>query len=105
MMIYDNLMVKVERTRVTDNGVQTDERQFQTLQEAYQWALRDARIVLPVEQKPVYEIENWEVCSFNFTRDMLNRNVRREGFEFGVEAVSSDFCEYALYYVEPVVQG
>lgn len=96
-----NLRCRVEKVS-THYGHNVFEQSFQTLESAYLWALQDAQIQLPLEQRNIYEIGNWEVCSYNFTRDALSLNVRREGFEFGWEGIWSEYCVYTFYFEEEV---
>jgi hypothetical protein len=71
---------------------------FSDIQEAYIWIQQNANIQIPQDQN-VSEVGNYECLSFRFTTDILNMNVRREGFEFGVIPLTSDTRYYTIYYI------
>ena len=90
-------VVRVNR-RVGNEPRTTVTMPFSDIQVAYIWIQEDAQIQIPQEQN-ASEVGNYECLSFRFTTDLLNMNLRREGFDFGVIPVTSDTRYYTIYYV------
>jgi hypothetical protein len=90
-------VVRVNR-RVGNQPRTTVTMPFSDIQMAYIWVQEDAQIQIPQDQN-ASEVGNYECLSFRFTTDILNMNVRREGFDFGVIPVTSDTRYYTIYYV------
>ena len=95
-------VVRVNR-RVGNQPRSTLTMPFSDIQEAYIWIQQHANIQIPQEQN-ASEVGNYECLSFRFTTDILNMNLRREGFDFGVIPVTSDNRYYTIYYVPDVGQ-
>ena len=86
------------RRRLGDQPRTTTVHPFSDIQMAYIWLQEDARIQIP-QDRNASEVGNFECLSFPFTTDILNMNVRREGFDFGVSVLISDTMTYTIYYV------
>jgi len=92
----------VIKERYLDNGSIEEEEylHFSDIQMGYIWIKQNLGFEIPNDRN-ISEINGYECMSFTFMTDVLNLNVRREGFRFGVIPVMSDDISYSIYYRRP----
>ena len=93
----------IKERYLDDGSIEEEEyKHFTDIQMAYIWIKENAEVEIPNDTN-ISEVNGYECMSFNFTVDLLNHNVRREGFRFGVVPVMSDEITYTIYYRRPRV--